>query len=124
MTDEEEAESEESDLICGTIDPKFKMSASARIFNGETAAPHSWPWMAMLLRKMSSEQWDQPCAGTVISSRAIVTAAHCIDTLQVSVFKVLLGKHDSDLDEGIGFEYDLIKIVKLGSLKFIYQVLV
>jgi secreted trypsin-like serine protease len=94
------------------------MSASARIFNGETAAPHSWPWMAMLLRKISNERWDQPCAGTVISSRAIVTAAHCIDTLQVSQFKVLLGKHDSDPDEGVGFKYDLVKIVKWGSLYF------
>jgi len=117
-TDEEEAKNEENGLICGTIDPKFKMSASARIFNGETAAPHSWPWMAMLLRKISSERWDQPCAGTVISSRAIVTAAHCIDTLQVSRFKVLLGKHDSKPDKGIGFEYHLVKIVKWGSSKF------
>lgn len=116
-TDEEEAKVEENGLICGTIDPKFKMAASARIFNGETAAPHSWPWMAMLLRKISNERWDQPCAGTVISSRAIVTAAHCIDTLQVSQFKVLLGKHDSDPDEGVGFEYDLVKIVKHPSFK-------
>ncbi|CAG5094977.1 Oidioi.mRNA.OKI2018_I69.XSR.g13972.t1.cds [Oikopleura dioica] len=82
---------EEEDSTCGMIHPKFKMSASARIFNGETAAAHSWPWMAMLMRRnIRTKEWEQPCAGSVISSRAIVTAAHCIDTLHVARFKVLL----------------------------------
>ena len=58
----------------------------ARIFNGEAAAPHSWPWMAMILKQEPNKEkntleWIPHCGGSVLNNKSILTAAHCIDQM-------------------------------------------
>ncbi len=60
----------------------------ARILNGEDADPDDYPWMVAIFPD------DKLCGGSLIDSKWIVTAAHCIDGVEKSDIKVLLGTHD------------------------------
>uniref|UniRef100_A0A8C3YP45 Complement C1s subcomponent n=1 Tax=Catagonus wagneri TaxID=51154 RepID=A0A8C3YP45_9CETA len=87
--------------VCGT--PKFSRNLLARIFNGHPAQKGTTPWIAML-----SHLNGQPfCGGSLLDSKWIVTAAHCLhqsldsedptihdwDLLSPSAFRIIMGKH-------------------------------
>ncbi|XP_041674138.1 spaetzle-processing enzyme-like [Drosophila eugracilis] len=80
--------------ICGQKPPGY------RIAGGNESAPNEFPWMALLLYKirLSPRQELVPkCAGSLITTRYILTAAHCIDNATYSDFdlrSVRLGEHD------------------------------
>uniref|UniRef100_A0A5F9DQF4 Mannan-binding lectin serine protease 1 n=1 Tax=Oryctolagus cuniculus TaxID=9986 RepID=A0A5F9DQF4_RABIT len=86
---------------CGL--PKFSRTLMARIFNGRPVQTGTAPWIAML-----SHLNEQPfCGGSLLGSRWVVTAAHCLhqsldpkdsilrheDLISPSDFKVIVGKH-------------------------------
>ncbi|XP_022425610.1 mannan-binding lectin serine protease 1 isoform X4 [Delphinapterus leucas] len=87
--------------VCGI--PKFSRNLMARIFSGRPAQKGTTPWIAML-----SHLNGQPfCGGSLLGSKWIVTAAHCLhqlldsedatlhglDLLSPSAFKIIMGKH-------------------------------
>ncbi|XP_059955260.1 mannan-binding lectin serine protease 1 isoform X4 [Mesoplodon densirostris] len=87
--------------VCGI--PKFSRNLMARIFSGRPAQKGTTPWIAML-----SHVNGQPfCGGSLLGSKWIVTAAHCLhqlldsedatlhglDLLSPSAFKIIMGKH-------------------------------
>ncbi|XP_042524636.1 mannan-binding lectin serine protease 1 [Dipodomys spectabilis] len=87
--------------VCGV--PKFSRKMMAKIFNGHQSQRGTTPWMAMMV-----EQNGQPfCGGSLLGSKWIVTAAHCLHrpmdpedpTLDASYlfnaseFKIIMGKH-------------------------------
>ena len=41
-----------------------------RIFGGEEAVPHEFPWVVYL---------NMGCGGALISDKHVLTAAHCVD---------------------------------------------
>lgn len=49
-------------------------TVESRIVNGQEAASHKYPWMALLLNMHR----HQSCGGALISNKNILTAAHCI----------------------------------------------
>jgi secreted trypsin-like serine protease len=62
-----------------------------RIVNGEIATPHQFPYQAGLL--MSFPTGTGLCGGAFIGGRTILTAAHCVDSVDMSQVLVILGAH-------------------------------
>ncbi|XP_025142498.3 mannan-binding lectin serine protease 1 isoform X4 [Bubalus bubalis] len=86
--------------VCGI--PKFSRNLLARIINGRPTQKGTTPWIAML-----SHLNGQPfCGGSLLGSKWIVTAAHCLHEapdseglslhdlglLSPSAFKIIMGK--------------------------------
>ena len=62
--------------------------ASARVVNGQDAAPHSWPWQISL-----RVRGGHICGGSLIRDNAVVTAAHCVySNPRPSGYTVVVGK--------------------------------
>ncbi|XP_050672041.1 CLIP domain-containing serine protease HP8-like isoform X1 [Leptidea sinapis] len=76
---------------CGEID-------SDRIFGGEYANLYENPWMALLSSKRDNGEFYY-CGGTIVNSKYILTAAHCV---QENIQKVRVGEFristDADCD--------------------------
>ncbi|XP_041126272.1 mannan-binding lectin serine protease 1-like isoform X3 [Polyodon spathula] len=83
--------------VCGA--PQFSRVKRQRVANGHSATRGASPWIAMLSRN------GQPfCGGSLIGSKWIVTAAHCLldplhsgnpvpVTVSAGSFQIILGKH-------------------------------
>ncbi|CAD5120578.1 DgyrCDS9143 [Dimorphilus gyrociliatus] len=83
---------------CGSpkILPKF-----GRIVGGIEANPHSWPWQislrAQTQRSYTNDDYGHVCGGSIINSRWIVTAAHCVNggkNYPMNFWRILVGEHD------------------------------
>ncbi|XP_066028805.1 chymotrypsin-like protease CTRL-1 [Pocillopora verrucosa] len=62
---------------------------SARVVNGENAAPHAWPWQISL-----RVNGRHICGGSLIEDDWVVTAAHCVDrNPSPSGYTVVVGAH-------------------------------
>lgn len=62
---------------------------NGRIVNGEIAAPHQFPYQVALFTTFGSGGQGL-CGGSVISSTAILTAAHCSDNT-ATAFNIIFG---------------------------------
>lgn len=71
--------------VCGKRHKKRLSIARGRILGGNSALPGSHPWMAAIYLQQSDF-----CAGTLISSCWVVSAAHCFNRKYAE--EVLLGQ--------------------------------
>ena len=62
-----------------------------RVVGGVVARLHSHPWIAALGYRESGGEVKYQCGGTLVTSRHVITAAHCV-TDQLTV--VTLGEHN------------------------------
>ena len=70
---------------CSINKPRF---LSARIVNGDTAIPHSWPWIVIIYYNNT-----QICSGFLITYEHVLTAAHCVSNEKISLLKIYAGLH-------------------------------
>uniref|UniRef100_A0A1B0CAP2 CLIP domain-containing serine protease n=2 Tax=Lutzomyia longipalpis TaxID=7200 RepID=A0A1B0CAP2_LUTLO len=73
-------------LQCGVSNSTF-----TRVVGGEDASIGAWPWIALLGYRSPGRGLTFACAGSLISQRHVLTAAHCI---QESLYSIRLGEHD------------------------------
>lgn len=76
-------------LLFGTI---LSIRFQSKIFNGETSAAGQFPYFVFIKVQSSTNQLH--CAGTLISDKWILTAAHCVAVC--SMVKVYLGFHQTN----------------------------
>ncbi|XP_028137604.1 phenoloxidase-activating factor 3-like [Diabrotica virgifera virgifera] len=73
---------------CGYLD------LNDRIRNGQDADLNEFPWMALLSYRTRRGP-DFKCGGTIINSRYILTAAHCISNLDTPMLGVRVGEYNT-----------------------------
>lgn len=59
---------------CGVFNATF-----TRVVGGEDAPVGAWPWMALLGYQSATRGLTFSCAGSLITQRHVLTAAHCIE---------------------------------------------
>merc|ERR1719323_118151 len=73
---------------------------STRVIGGKPATPGQFPW-AVSLRKKISGKYQHLCAGSLLTSRHVVTAAHCLHKTSSSDWSLVAGEFRPDqLDSG------------------------
>ncbi|KAL9703849.1 hypothetical protein quinque_007367 [Culex quinquefasciatus] len=74
---------------CGLAPPE-------RIVGGHETTLGEFPWMALLMYRDTRREIQLSCAATLINSRYLVTAAHCIKQVpaELTLSGVRLGEHD------------------------------
>lgn len=66
-----------------------------RIINGKNAIANSWPWIVSLRIKLDDGSLGPHfCAGTLIDSLFILTAAHCLKNINPSKLVLIIGVSD------------------------------
>lgn len=80
---------------------------SPKIVGGIETNATDWPWMvALVYSSDSSNYYGQFCGGSLIGSKWVVTAAHCLvddfgnPSISTSGLQVLVGAHDLSTGEG------------------------
>ncbi|KAL3276740.1 hypothetical protein HHI36_012110 [Cryptolaemus montrouzieri] len=88
------AENEEIKEECG------RQSSDNRIYGGVQADINEYPWMA-LLRYHKTDGLAYGCGGSLITSRFVLTAGHCLDPIIYktkglkSIHRIILGEYDT-----------------------------
>lgn len=66
-----------------------------RISGEEKAGSAEFPWMVMVLKKMSSSEfYDYQCGGSLIHPSAVLTAAHCVLNIKPKFLYIRAGEWD------------------------------
>jgi len=82
---------------CGVVNKE-------RIIGGQETSPYEYPWQALLFNWATSKPF---CGGSIITSRIILTAAHCTWGKAANEIGVAVGVHD--------FRYNISKIMRAES---------
>ncbi|UJR26316.1 hypothetical protein I4U23_007654 [Adineta vaga] len=95
------------DFICGPRPcgcPNFNQQKTikGKIVGGKDALPFTYPWLVALVDRYSTEPF---CTGSIISSTAILTAAHCLNGRSPNQIQILARAHD--LRQFNGERYDV-----------------
>lgn len=82
---------------------------SARIVGGEPASIRQYPWMVGLTRGSGRPY----CGGTLINSRYVVTASHCVDGSTASRITVVINEQDFASSSEAGARPQSIRVERI-----------
>jgi V8-like Glu-specific endopeptidase len=85
---------------CGQAE--IQNSFASRIFGGSTAIRNSWPWQVLYEQRKpcgNNQICLGLCGGTLIDSRHVLTASHCIDSTDPTSITITAGLHNKYNDE-------------------------
>ncbi|CAF1513136.1 unnamed protein product [Rotaria sordida] len=89
---------------CGCPNSNNVTSFISKIVGGQQAPPYIYPWLVTLTDRY---RIDPFCAGFIISSNVILTAAHCLNNRKPNRIQILSKIHD--LQEFKGDRHDIDK---------------
>merc|ERR1719347_2401704 len=69
-----------------------------RIVGGQAAEKNEYPWLVVLVNRWSGRPYPF-CGGTLLSSKTVLTAAHCQEKLEYQT-RVHIGEHDVKKHDG------------------------
>ncbi|XP_037301859.1 trypsin, alkaline C-like [Manduca sexta] len=78
-------------LALGFVAVTAGPSAPQRIVGGSVTTIDNYPSLVALLRTQDWSQWSQACGGSIINSRHILSAAHCLHGYAVGAWRVRVG---------------------------------
>ncbi|XP_075994230.1 elastase-1-like [Genypterus blacodes] len=71
-----------------------------RVIGGHDAEPNTWKWQVSFQKNAYNDGYFYHiCGGTIIDAFYVMTAAHCIDSMDARQYRVVVGEYDL-------FEYD------------------
>ena len=91
-----------SQYPCGCPNYNNGKSLIAKIVGGKDASPFTYPWLVALVGRSTTDPF---CTGFIISSNAILTAAHCLYGRNPNQLQILARAHD--LRQFNGDRYDI-----------------
>ncbi|KAI4457460.1 polyserase-related [Holotrichia oblita] len=77
-----------STSFASVIEPKIDPALSWRIVGGSDAAPEQFPWQVSI---RSSSTGGHNCGGSILNSKWILTAAHCVVNTSPSTWYIVVG---------------------------------
>ncbi|XP_034998813.2 chymotrypsin-like elastase family member 2A [Hippoglossus stenolepis] len=80
-------------LICAG-EPFNHNDPNERVIGGNNAQPRTWKWQASLQYNPYNYGYQHICGGTIVSSFFVMTAAHCILSMDAGLFRVVVGEYD------------------------------
>jgi secreted trypsin-like serine protease len=86
-------------------------SSSESIVGGQNAQPGQFPWQISLQFK-SGQQFSHGCGGSILNSRWIVTAGHCVQGVTRKSLRVVAGEHNRNQNEGVEQIVNIARIVR------------
>jgi len=78
------------------------------IVGGIEARPHEFPWQVSIRGKIQNNHF---CGGTIINSRWVLTAAHCMTARLSLLLSVVIGDHTMDEANTARQSRDVLKII-------------
>ncbi|GFT86253.1 clotting factor B [Nephila pilipes] len=76
------------------------------IIGGQVAEQGAWPWMAAIMMRDRTGTFSPWCTGFMISRRHAMSAAHCFDRRNTSLYVARIG----NIDPNEGEEYSIVRI--------------
>jgi len=77
---------------CGVV----RNSGGSKIVGGQNADKNEYPWQVAL--KYNNNRYPF-CGGTLLNSKTVLTAGHCLEGVRANQFKVVLGEHNLEINE-------------------------
>lgn len=101
------------------INGQREISCGQRLLVTSSFQSQHWPWHAAIFHQIDTPPPVYQCGGTVITSRSVLTAGHCVSDgntkMDVQQVSVSLGRLNLDVNESSAQNFEVIFILPFAS---------